>query len=498
MSSPPRGVGFRSGRRGQPGRPPRGCRPRNRYVRRIPGRRIELTVQPRGASRPSRPTRNRASSPGRTGTGRDNGGVQRPVPSDRSPTPRARTSSRTPTAGCIYVGQGQEPAQPGLSNYFVDRAAAGAHPRRWCTTADTVEWIEVRNEVEALFLEYNLIKKHRPRFNIRLKDDKSYPFLAVTLDEEWPRAMVMRGAQAQGRPLLRALRPRLRDPRDARPAAAHLPDPHVHERQVRPPPAARSAVPLRAHREVRRHRASAPSTTTSTWSSSTSCIAFLDGDTAPVLDRLDKQMHEAADELEFERAARAARPARLGAQGDRAPADGRRQARRTTTSSASPTTSSRRRCRSSSCARAASSGRKGLVVDKVEDVEPPRAGRPAARAALRRRRRRPTCPREILVPDRARRPRALRGVPRRCSAGRKVRVRVPQRGAKRELLETVDAERAARRSPATSCSARPTTTRAPGRWSRCRTRSSCPRRRCASSASTSPTCRAPRSSRRWW
>ena len=47
--------------------------------------------------------------------------------------------------------------------------------------AETVEWIEVRNEVEALMLEYSLIKQHAPRFNIRLKDDKSYPFLAVTL-----------------------------------------------------------------------------------------------------------------------------------------------------------------------------------------------------------------------------------------------------------------------------------------------------------------------------
>ena len=56
----------------------------------------------------------------------------------------------------------------------------------------------MRNEVEALMLEYSLIKQHRPRFNIRLRDDKSYPFLAVTLDEEWPRAMVMRGRKRKG------------------------------------------------------------------------------------------------------------------------------------------------------------------------------------------------------------------------------------------------------------------------------------------------------------
>ena len=64
--------------------------------------------------------------------------------------------------------------------------------------ASTVEWIEVRNEIEALMLEFNLIKEHRPRFNVRLRDDKSYPFLALTLDEQWPRAVVMRGRKRKG------------------------------------------------------------------------------------------------------------------------------------------------------------------------------------------------------------------------------------------------------------------------------------------------------------
>ena len=65
-------------------------------------------------------------------------------------------------------------------------------------TAESIEWTIVRNEVEALMLEYSLIKQHRPRFNVRLRDDKSYPFLAVTTDEEWPRAMVTRGARRKG------------------------------------------------------------------------------------------------------------------------------------------------------------------------------------------------------------------------------------------------------------------------------------------------------------
>jgi len=65
-------------------------------------------------------------------------------------------------------------------------------------TAATVDWIQVDNELEALMLEYSLIKQHRPRFNIRLVDDKSYPFLAVTESDEWPRAMVMRGKKRKG------------------------------------------------------------------------------------------------------------------------------------------------------------------------------------------------------------------------------------------------------------------------------------------------------------
>jgi len=85
----------------------------------------------------------------------------------------------------IYVGKASNLRQR-LSNYFQDVAA------------HSVEWIEVRNEVEALMLEYNLIKQHRPRFNVRLRDDKSYPYLAVTTDEQWPRAVVMRGRKRKG------------------------------------------------------------------------------------------------------------------------------------------------------------------------------------------------------------------------------------------------------------------------------------------------------------
>src|SRR5215213_8855855 len=97
----------------------------------------------------------------------------------------------------IYVGKAAS-LRSRLSNYFGNPAGLPPRTAQMVASAASVEWIQVRNDVEALMLEYNLIKQHRPRFNIRLRDDKSYPFLAVTLDEEWPRAMVMRGQKRKG------------------------------------------------------------------------------------------------------------------------------------------------------------------------------------------------------------------------------------------------------------------------------------------------------------
>ena len=95
----------------------------------------------------------------------------------------------------IYVGKAKS-LRSRLSNYF--GANLPARTAQMVATAETVEWIQVRNEVEALMLEYSLIKAHRPRFNIRLVDDKSYPYLAVTVGDDWPRPMVMRGARQKG------------------------------------------------------------------------------------------------------------------------------------------------------------------------------------------------------------------------------------------------------------------------------------------------------------
>jgi excinuclease ABC subunit C len=97
----------------------------------------------------------------------------------------------------IYVGKAKSLRQR-LNSYFAD--VAGLHPRtrQMVTTASSVDWTVVGTEVEALQLEYNWIKEFDPRFNVRYRDDKSYPSLAVTLNEEYPRLQVMRGPKRKG------------------------------------------------------------------------------------------------------------------------------------------------------------------------------------------------------------------------------------------------------------------------------------------------------------
>jgi len=97
----------------------------------------------------------------------------------------------------IYVGKAKN-LRSRLSNYFQDPRNLHSRTRQMVETAESVEWMQVSNEVEALMLEYTLIQRHKPRFNVRYTDDKSYPFLCVTTSDEWPRAMVMRGKRKKG------------------------------------------------------------------------------------------------------------------------------------------------------------------------------------------------------------------------------------------------------------------------------------------------------------
>ncbi len=102
-----------------------------------------------------------------------------------------------PHGRVVYVGKAKN-LRSRLTSYFAD--VAGLHPRtrQMVTTAAEVEWTVVGTEVEALQLEYNWIKEFDPRFNVRYRDDKTYPVLAVTCNEEYPRLMVYRGPRRGG------------------------------------------------------------------------------------------------------------------------------------------------------------------------------------------------------------------------------------------------------------------------------------------------------------
>ncbi|MGV0735988.1 excinuclease ABC subunit UvrC [Mycobacterium syngnathidarum] len=104
---------------------------------------------------------------------------------------------RDPHGRVIYVGKAKS-LRSRLTSYFADVASLAPRTRQMVMTAGSVEWTVVTTEVEALQLEYNWIKEFDPRFNIRYRDDKTYPVLAVTLNEEYPRLMVYRGPRRKG------------------------------------------------------------------------------------------------------------------------------------------------------------------------------------------------------------------------------------------------------------------------------------------------------------
>ncbi|MBV8464206.1 MAG: excinuclease ABC subunit C, partial [Acidimicrobiales bacterium] len=97
----------------------------------------------------------------------------------------------------LYVGKAKS-LRSRLNSYFQDPAALPVRTAQMVDQADHVEWVVVERESEALLLEHNLIQQHQPRYNVRLKDDKSYPWLAVTVSDEWPRPAVVRGRKRKG------------------------------------------------------------------------------------------------------------------------------------------------------------------------------------------------------------------------------------------------------------------------------------------------------------
>jgi excinuclease ABC subunit C len=202
----------------------------------------------------------------------------------------------------IYVGKAKS-LRSRLSNYFGNPALLPPRTAQMVAAAESVEWIQVRNDVEALMLEYSLIQRHKPRFNIRLRDDKSYPFLSITLDDEWPRAMVMRGQKRKG---------------------VRYFGPYGHAYAIRETlDLLLRTFPVRTcsdNKFAHHHRLGRPCLLGHIEKCSAPCvdaidketydrlvdelIEFLDGDTQPVVRRLEQQMQEAASLLEFERAAR--------------------------------------------------------------------------------------------------------------------------------------------------------------------------------------------------
>ncbi|GAA2269815.1 excinuclease ABC subunit UvrC [Nonomuraea roseoviolacea subsp. roseoviolacea] len=97
----------------------------------------------------------------------------------------------------IYVGKAKSLRQR-LNSYFADFSTLHPRTQSMLTTAADVDWTVVGTEVEALQLEYSWIKEFDPRFNVKYRDDKSYPYLAVTMGEDFPRVQVMRGAKRKG------------------------------------------------------------------------------------------------------------------------------------------------------------------------------------------------------------------------------------------------------------------------------------------------------------
>jgi excinuclease ABC subunit C len=202
----------------------------------------------------------------------------------------------------IYVGKAKSLRQR-LANYFQDLANLHPRTRTMVTTAASVEWTVVSTEVEALQLEYSWIKEFDPRFNVKYRDDKSYPSLAVTMNEEFPRVQVMRGPRKKG---VRYFGPyahawAIRETVDlmlrvfpVRTCSAGV---FKRSAQIGRPCLlgyiGKCAAPCVGRVDAEEHRRLAEE-----------FCDFMAGRTGAYLRRLEQRMHRAAEEMEYERAAR--------------------------------------------------------------------------------------------------------------------------------------------------------------------------------------------------
>src|SRR4051812_14554763 len=209
---------------------------------------------------------------------------------------------RDPAGRVIYVGKAKN-LRNRLNSYFADTWSLHARTQQMVTTAGSVDWVTVGTEVEALQLEFSWIKEFDPRFNVKYRDDKSYPFLAVTLDEEYPRLQVMRGAKRKG---------------------VRYFGPYAHAWAIREtldlllrvfPSRTCSAGVFKRAGQIGRPcllgyigKCSAPCTGQVTADEHRHIVEdfcdFMAGRTDTMVKRLEREMQEASAELEFERAAR--------------------------------------------------------------------------------------------------------------------------------------------------------------------------------------------------
>lgn len=209
---------------------------------------------------------------------------------------------RDPHGRVIYVGKAKS-LRSRLNSYFADISGLAPRTRQMVMTAGSVEWTVVSTEVEALQLEYNWIKEFDPRFNIRYRDDKSYPVLAVTLNEEYPRLFVYRGPRRKG---------------------VRYFGPYSHAWAIREtldlltrvfPARTCSAGVFKRHRQIDRpcllgyiDKCSAPCIGRVSAEQHRQIVLdfcdFLAGKTDRLVRDMERQMNAAAEELDFERAAR--------------------------------------------------------------------------------------------------------------------------------------------------------------------------------------------------
>ena len=330
----------------------------------------------------------------------------------------------------IYVGKAKS-LRSRLSGYFGPRLAL--RTRQMMDAAAAVEWIQVASEVDALMLEFSLIQRHRPRFNVRYTDDKSYPFLCVTLRDEWPRAMVMRGKHRKGNryfgPYAQAYA--IRDTLDL--LLRTFPIRTCTDGKLRSH--ARLGKPCLLHHIEKCSAPCVNAISPDAYSALTGdLLRFLEGDTAPVIRDLETRMKAAADGLDFERAARlrdqlaAVRKAvetqqMVGSQAEDFDVVGMAD----DMLEAAVQVFFVRRGRVM--------GRRGFVVDKAEDLDRPElVGRALERIYFDDN---PLgLPKQVLVPEMPTDPELYEGW-LSSRRGSRVRLRVPQRGAKRALQQTV-------------------------------------------------------------